>query len=425
MIEKNPALVAISALIFLVFFVPQRYGIGSLGFVGSPSIILALVLAFWWFQTVASGGQDAWRALTATPVAFLWVSALAASAAGWSRPLPVLEASAINRSLVWWLAYGGVALFVATECQQASLSRVLRRLVVGATYLALVGLLQFSLRLDLSHIAGLFFEESTIPTKTLLRGGLIRVAGSTKHPIEFGVTLAAVLPLALHLALSEVDRGAVSRWVPPIAIAAGLTLSLSRAALLGGAVGVLWLLPSLTPSRRRRLALVLVGAGLITFVVAPGVGRVLAASLHNISTDPSIQSRTADYALLDRFALEHLWFGRGPGTLLPDRYAYIDNQYLLTLIEHGVFGVLALVTAFVVSLRSAWRSPGVGHALGGSIAVHAVTFVTYDALRFPTASFTLFIAIGLLGAAQGASRVRSSSRPPDPVHQRGAQAVAP
>ena len=98
---------AVSGLILLVFAVPQRYVLSplrSLGSFGSPVVITALGLLLWWLIDVVAGDDRAWRALTVTPVAMLWVSVIVAAAAGWARVLPALEGVALQRSLVWWAA---------------------------------------------------------------------------------------------------------------------------------------------------------------------------------------------------------------------------------------------------------------------------------------------------------------------------------
>ena len=99
--------------------------------------------------------------------------------------------------------------------------------------------------------------------------------------------------------------------------------------------------------------------------------------------------------------------GRGIGTFVPKLYDYLDNQYLLTLIEGGLVAVIALVSLLLGALwlaRSAGRratdpsTAMLARALGASVAVHIVTFAAYDGLTFPTAATSLFLVIGLLGA---------------------------
>src|SRR6185312_10538507 len=70
--------------------------------------------------------------------------------------------------------------------------------------------------------------------------------------------------------------------------------------------------------------------------------------------DPSIEGRTNDYAWVGYWFSQRPLLGRGPGTLIPELYLVLDNQWLYTLVTQGTLGVAALAALHLtcVSLAS-------------------------------------------------------------------------
>jgi O-antigen ligase len=184
-------------------------------------------------------------------------------------------------------------------------------------------------------------------------------------------------------------------------------MSLSRSAMLALAVSVPLLLLTWPPSRRLGTFLVLaVGLVGMRFAVPGLLGTIKSLFVH-IRSDPSFQGRTDDYAVVGRFIARSPVFGRGFGTFDPNRYVLLDNQYLGTLIETGVVGVLALFLLFsagvacaLAAARRAVDPDGrdLAHALTASIVATVASFATYDALAFPMATMVTFLILGCSGA---------------------------
>jgi O-antigen ligase len=98
--------------------------------------------------------------------------------------------------------------------------------------------------------------------------------------------------------------------------------------------------------------------------------------------------------------------GRGFGTFLPE-YRILDNQYLVTLIDMGILGLVTLcaVSAVgfiaVLAARRHYEEPilnKLGPALAASLAAGAVLTGFFDALSFPQAAGMLFLVAGFSGA---------------------------
>nr|MBA2390846.1 hypothetical protein [Geodermatophilaceae bacterium] len=155
-----------------------------------------------------------------------------------------------------------------------------------------------------------------------------------------------------------------------------------------------------------------VGAvGLVAMrLVVPGLLGTLKSFLLNPGEDPSLLSREiARGTALDLLGQRPL-LGRGFGTFLPERYAFLDNQVLLSAVETGVVGVAALgllvCTAaglgFAIRREAARISSGADRdlalALLACLAVSVSTWFTYDALSFPTGRSLTFVVLGCLAA---------------------------
>ena len=243
------------------------------------------------------------------------------------------------------------------------------------------------------------------------RGGLVRAAGTSTHPLEYALVLAMVFPIALTLALRETNRSAVTRWLPVGLILLALTLSGSRSALIGVVAGVVILIPTWSVAVRWRLAVsgaVLLGG---VYALNPQVVNNMRYMFQSIFDDPSAASRSDSFGLFRELFLIFPILGRGFSTFQP-QYRILDNQYLLFLLELGVVGLLAFLVlcgtaigSVLTTSRRTTAHPGseplirdLGFALAGSIVAGAVLLALFDALAFPQSAGLLFLTLGLCGA---------------------------
>jgi O-antigen ligase len=289
---------------------------------------------------------------------------------------------------------------------------------------ALIGILQFFTGLtlvDAIQIPGLKVNNGGVASLDG-REGFTRVSGTTINPIEFGVVVSSMLPLCLHVALTDPSRRAV-RWLPVVCVAIAIPLSISRSALI--AVGLALAILFVTWDKRMRVAAaagVLVVAGAV-FVVIPGMLGTLSGMFTGVQDDSSALSRTDSYALALDFVGRSPWVGRGFLTFLPE-YRTLDNQYLGLLIDLGFLGTAALVVMFVVAIAYGihWRSRIVDPKTRGllvsmiaALSASAVSFAFFDALSFPMIAGLTFLLIGMIDSLGRYLHVpiqRARPRPP-------------
>ena len=164
---------------------------------------------------------------------FVLLASYARAASGY---LPSDERSIGDHAMVTVFALVFVAWRSATASAVASASRSCSASWWCAGLVnAVVGIVQFLFAFDptpLLRPPGMHFYA--FYSSVLDRDGLRRVAGTTAHPIEFGVFCAMVLPLAVHVAFraSRAHRRPGFWWTCVGLLGAGLMFSVSRSAIL-------------------------------------------------------------------------------------------------------------------------------------------------------------------------------------------------
>jgi len=404
--------------------IPANLVLKPLGAAGTPAQIVGLAAAAWWLAVQLSRSRATLRPAqpVRTAMALFVVAMMAAYVAGTTRPIDGLEVSSADRGLLLVLSWWGLVMLAGDGfASRDRLDRVLRALVTTAGFAGALGILQFFTGrafVDLISIPGL--SSNTTLNSVYARNGFARAAGMSTHPIEFGVLMIMVLPIALHFALQPSDRSRLARWWPVVAIGGAVPITMSRSALLGLVVVLAALLPS-WPVRRRWFTLVTVVAGFgVVYVAIPGLLGTMIRLFTGISEDDSAKSRTDSYDLAWQFISQHPWFGRGPSTFLPS-YRILDNQYLGLTIEAGIFGVGAFVvllgTALLVAYRLSKRlaladDRSLARALFACVAAAALAFVTFDAFGFPQVAGVLFFALGCVSALRRLTLTRDATSLP-------------
>ncbi len=410
LLRRGDAVVALTAFLVLLIMIPARMRIAPLGAAGNPALLLGMALFIWYvairlvpWQRPPLAGQGS-RIL----LALFGLSVLISYVAGMTRPISGEEIRSADRGILVIMAALGVAFTVLDGVpSRERLETLLRRLCTAGTVLAVFGLLQFYFDFDINtyiRVPGLAGGGQSFISG---RDGLVRVAGTASHAIEFGVVLALILPIALHFALYAPEGRRRRAWFKVVVIGLTMPMSVSRSAILGIGVALIVLLPS-WPARRRRLALLLSPFCLAAVQVAsPGTLRTIFELFIHIGNDDSAAGRTADYTVAGDYIRDSFWFGRGFSTFLPDKYRILDNAYLGHWIETGIIGLSILLLLFVGSFLTARRvrrgsqEPelrNLAQTLAASILAACVTFVTFDALGYAMVLMTVFILIGSVGA---------------------------
>ncbi|KRD42981.1 hypothetical protein ASE38_01435 [Cellulomonas sp. Root930] len=406
----------LTVYVVLLFAVPSRLVFAPLGGAGTPALMVGVGAALWWvwYHLHRSTPLDGPTSSVRRTIGFFCIAVLTSYAAAMTRPILVAEVSTADLGLVALVGWAGVALLAHDGIPSlARLEVFVNRIAVAGGAVALLGILQFFTKqswIDQIDFPGL--STNATLNSVLGRNGFARPAGTAIHPIEFGVMMTIVLPLALHRAFHGPFASSLRRWWPALALAAAIPLSISRSALLGAAIVLIVLLPT-WPKARRRLTIAFIAALFtLIFVTIPGMMGTLTTMFTGISEDSSAQSRTDSYGLALEFAARDLLIGRGISTFLPS-YRILDNQYLLLLIEVGVIGLVAMVamlmTAFVAAVRARrlTSDPSIRdlcQCIAAAVAAAAISLALFDALSFPMAAGLLFLVTGLAGAV--ASLVR-------------------
>ena len=398
----------LSVYFLLLLCIPSNYVIGVIGAAGSPSQLMGLGMLAWWafrrlntpYQT-AGLGHPVRKALL-----LLAMAVLASYVAAMSRPLDGIEASAVNRGVLGFASWVGVFLVAADEIPTtARLNTLIQRLTLFGAAVASLGILQFATKRAWTEyllIPGLVVNSEA--ASVVSRVGFTRPAGTALHPIEFGVAVAILLPLALHLSVVNARKPFVIRWFPIATIGLAAPLSISRSSILCVVVAVTFALPALATGVRRTVSALGIVMLVVVYVAIPGMIGALIGLFTTISDDNSAESRTDSYSLALQFIEQAPVFGRGFFTFLP-AYRILDNEYLLFLIEAGIAGLLALLlffgTAIVVALSTHRRlsdayARQLAQLLGASVAAGAMGFAFFDAFGFPIVPALTFAVAGLI-----------------------------
>ena len=401
--------------VFLVLLValPARLIIAPLGAVGTPAMLVGLLALLWWLSSrvVPLSGMPTGLQPIRVAILLFGTAVVASYAAAVSQPLTASELRSLDRGVIMVAAWVGIALLAADGIgNRARLDTLLRRLIMAVTLLAAAGIVEFFTRVNpSSYLAfpGLTANVDLPATLTASRSSFNRVAATALHPIEFGVILSVVLPLAVHYAISASPRERLRHWTSVAIIAAALPMSISRSAILGVAVGGTVLLVSW--SWQRRLLAVLAGGtflGLFSAAI-PGLLGALRNSILYASSDVSVVHRTEALASAATLIAQAPILGIGFNGFVPSHYFFLDNQYVGAVIELGIVGAVALIVLLATpffTARGARRRSGdpitrsLGQALAASAAAIIVTFYAFDALGFPMFAGITMLIFGCCGA---------------------------
>jgi O-antigen ligase len=408
------ATAALVVVIMFSYLLPARLIFPPLTTLGRPGIMMGFVLVFWWsltrlHPTLVTRGQQPMRWALGLYLATMGVSYIAGEARGMS----VLEANQADRTILMAFAGAGVLLAAADGVlTRDRIDYVLRSLCWGSTVMALVALTQFMFRVDLTtHLKLpplLVFQQDLIGFDERGGGGLVRVAGTAGHFIEFSVLMVIGLVVAIHYArFSTTRRGRQIYGALAMVQAAVIPISLSRTGVLALAAAILLFI--LVWPLRTTFNVLVIGFFLAALIQVgkPGLLGTLRALLFAGENDPSVQGRLEDYAFVAPYIKERPWFGRGIGTWLPELYQLLDNQWLVTLVTTGIVGVAGLALFFLVGIVVAGRvrrfagserDRDLAAVLAVTIGVAAVSAFTFDALYFSTYFITVHLLLGLAGA---------------------------
>ena len=443
--QRLDAVTLLTVYIAALILIPSRLVFRPIGAAGTVANVLALGLMFMWAASrlaptlaIARGLQPLRAAVGLFLLAVLvsYVTGMLIgypspvgirSNLGATVPLPVDHVdfvskivSGADRGLITAAAWAGVALFAADGILRMSrLEQLLSRLTLFGAAMATIGIWQFYSDANLSDyikIPGLSanVDFGTVESRSIFS----RVVSTAIHPIEFSVVLAAIVPIALHYALYARRGTRLLRWLVVVLLVAAVPMAIARSGVLvlGVALVVMyfgW------PRRWRMWTLILLPIYVVGLRLAvPGLVGTIRSLFTNLFSDPSTTGRTGRYSMAMDVIHQSPIFGRGLATFIAGFYTPMDNQALLTTIEMGLVGLVALLsllaTGFLLAKRARrWttddRTSNLALSLAASIAGLAVSYVTFDALAFPMAASLTFLLLGSAGALWRLARSEAAS----------------
>ncbi len=408
-------------LLLVILFIPiRRYKLpGGASFDLEPyRIVVAVILGGWLMALLvdrrvrlrASGMEGPMLAIV-----------LATFSSIIFNPARVGEMQAeVIKTFTFFLSYVILFYFVVSVARtQSIIDTAIKTLVISGAILGLMAIVEartgFTIFTRL-HTFFPFLQADAAYSDAIGRGASTRAFGPAEHPIALGAALVMLVPLGIYLAKKDGPG-----WYPTLgALILGVIATVSRTGILMLVVmGIVYL--CLRPRQAIRLWPVIIPLVVATQFAMPGTlgslresffpsGGVVAQQ-KGLAGDCSSSGRVADLGPSFELIGKQPFLGYGFGTRITTgantNACILDNQWLSTMLDVGIFGALAWLWVFVATVRRLGRrakhddSP-TGWLLVGitaSVTTYGVGMLTFDALGFIQVTLFLFIILGLGAAA--------------------------
>ena len=415
----------------VILFIPiRRYTVaGNLPFQLEPYRLFVMFLAVGWLASLLVDWRVRLRSSPFDgPLFLILVAAIVSDAANPHRVSGLT--GDVVKSLTFFISFLVVYyLFVSVLLRFVDVDAVIKMLVGGGAVLAALGLVEAGTgfnAFDHLHPVMPFLHANPAPyLPETIRGGRLRIVGSAQHPIALSALFVMLLPLSVYVARATSSR----RWL----LAAGLLVlgvfaTESRTGIVMLLV-VLGVYLRLRPQETRRLWRYALPALVVIHLVVPGSigalkesffpsGGLVAQEQAGAGTHGS--GRLADLGPSLAEWRVHPLFGQGYGTRIPElgpkhNASILDDQWLGTLLETGVLGMVAWIWLFGRVYRRTARAAREDRtergwlfvAVAASTLAFGVGMATYDAFSFIQVTFAFFMLIAIAAAALRASTPRA------------------
>jgi hypothetical protein len=426
--------VLVGFAILVIFLVPiKRYTLtGNLPFELEPyRLVIILILSGWVTSLLIDPRVALRRSGFEGPMLLIGIATVGSVLVNPGRVTEVQ--SEVIKGLMYLGSFFLVYfLIVSVVRTREHIDFVAKALVVAGTVVGVFALIESRTAYNaFDHLGGAlpFLVDAGGRTGELdTRGGNVRVYGSSQSPIAMGAAFAMLVPLVVYLARRTGNR----LWW-----AAGIVLGLSTMATLTR-TGVVMLLPLglvfvwLRWQEVKRLWWAALPLVCLVYFALPGTlgtlrgaffptGGLIAEQQNHPGSAGSGRIADLDPALAEW--AQNPVLGQGYSTRQTgreDRRAQIlDDQWLKTLLETGMVGVLAWLWLYLRFIRRAGAEAKVDSSdrglllvgLTASVTAFAVGMFFFDAFSFIQVTFVLFILLAL-----GASTLLTP-RPPAPAPQ--------
>ena len=426
---------ALAALLLILWFIPiKSYRLPiDLPFNLEVYRLFLLVLCLGWVAWIMGGEGRVGAGGHGKPLVLLLGTAILAAAANFGT-LNAVDDSQALKSLSYFLGFLlTFTLITSTISSFADIEKLGRVLVFGGAVVALFALFEAQTRVNyfdrLDRIVPfLVFEPREVDA---VRAGRLRVRGSAQHPIALSCALVMTIPLAIHFAGHAASKLRSRLW-----LIAGTLAALGAFATVSRTSVVMFVLMGLTALilRGRRIARYWPLLILLPFVihfVTPGALGGIRNSLfpkEGLASDLSGRAGLPGSGRLDdidpglrRWEQSPL-YGHGLGSQgvtgsEPARvpvdpraltepvgvHIIFDNQYLHTLVELGILGIVGTIWfVWGAGLKLASTSRRLLDRRGDLIAACATSCIGFgasllffDAFAFVQATLVFFVVAAL------------------------------
>jgi len=406
--------------LLVILFIPiRRYTVGAnLPIELEPyRLVIALMFACW-LAALAADPNVRWRKTgIEAPIAAVLLVMLLSMSLNIGRVTS--HTDTVTKQFSFFLSYFLLVYFITSIMRRPrDLDIVISVLVGGGGIVALAALFEWKTGTNLfnwySHVMP--FLQFVNEGAAQVRGAGHRARASAQHPIALSAALVMLVPLAVYL----YQRNRQKVWL----VCGGLMTmgALSTGSRTGTTMLIALLVSflSIRPRQTVRMLPMLLPLLVVIQVAMPGTLGTMKSMLNPAymlkeqSYDKgSGAGRVADLGpALKQWGTKPL-FGFGFGTRVADSNAaagsenqILDDQWLGTLLEIGLFGVMAYLWLFTRSIRRLSRlaksldgvDAWLPTALAASLISFAVGMLTFDAFAFVQVTFFAFIMMGI-GAA--------------------------
>jgi O-antigen ligase len=409
-VTRIDAAFLLAVMVIFIDLIPFNLILPGMTDVARPGLLVGFFLFSWWILArfaphLSMTGPQPMR----WAVLIFMMSALTSYAAGFMRGLTSMEANGADRRMLFFCILSGAILGAADGVPNwLRLRSVVHAMVWCGGLVAAIGLVQYTSGLDITKyliLPGL--QAQGWAPGFMMRGGSYRVASTTAHFIELSAMLAICLPLAIHAARFAAGRS--RRTVSVICallIAAGIGTTVSRTGIVAMALMMVCLFPVWGWRVRYNMGVVTLCLLAAMAIASPGLIRTLFNLFNEAGQDSSISARTDDYPVVFHYVAMSPWLGRGTGTWIPPQYRILDNQWLVTLLDCGIIGVVALLglhlTGIVLAFKALRRSTieEDRHLCAALIATQVIAIAvaaTFDSLSFSTYATIMALSLGMCG----------------------------
>lgn len=410
-----------TALLVIILFIPiGRYSLpSSLPFQLEPYRLFVVILVMLWLTSLLIDPSVRLRPTGfEAPVAALLLVILASELMNAREIGNNGLFSEVAKKLTFFLSFVAVLYaVVSVTSTRAAIDRLLKVIAGGGAVVALFAIVEartgFNVFAHLRQVIPLL-QEHGVGRVEAGRGGRLRVYASSQHPIALGAALVMLVPVGVYIAKSSGRR---RWWVVTALTGIGSLATISRTSVLMLVVELTVYL-ILKPHDLRRLWMFApIGVVVIHLMIPGTLGSLKDAffpqgGLIAQQADAQVGSgRVATLGPTLDVWEQYPLFGVGYGTRIvddgPKKNANIlDDQWLGTLLETGLLGLLVWVWLFVTFVRTmmraaresgdpeAWLFGGLAAAVGS----FAFGMAFYDAFAFIQVTFLMFVLIAL-GAA--------------------------